>query len=108
MIHGLLCHRLNWPNYRSCPSVCPSIQVSNWKTKRHRQTKFRINVPQGMKVKVKVVNLYSASSRTEPAAAQPPCAACRHRLAQPPNRQPQSAVLSSPPSVTHISGLLLT
>jgi len=36
------------------------------------------------------------------AAAQPPRAACRHRLAQRPARQPQSAVLKSPPYETHI------
>jgi len=59
--------------------------------------------------------LYSASSRIhtlnalfvtnqsrQPSAGQPPHAACRHRLAHRPARQPQSAVQRSPPSVTHI------
>jgi len=41
---------------------------------------------------------------SEPPAAQQPRAACRHKLAQRPARQPQSAVPRSLPSVTHIMG----
>ena len=70
----------------------------------------------GKKIKVKVViciahrrvGLYTPlmrfSSLTEPPVAQPPSAACRHRLAQQPARQPQSAVPRFPPSITYITG----
>jgi len=47
------------------------------------------------------------SSLTRAACRTAPCAACRHRLAQWPARQPQSAVPRSPPSVTHANELLL-
>jgi len=64
VLHSFLCGRPSWPNYRFCPSICPSVRLSvclsvwcmsvcriqapNSKTKKRRKTEIGQNVTQGM------------------------------------------------------------